>query len=238
MATNKPTASECVGQIFGDLKLLSDKSVRYPNPDSKRWMHRFLCVACDKETFQPFYAVCVQRRVVSCGCKHRQNCADGRATHGLLRHGEMPSEYRAFHNARNRCTNPKTAFYKDYGGRGIEFRFNSFQEFIDHIGFKPSPRHSIDRIDNDGHYEAGNVRWATPSQQAHNHRKNKFITIDGTTRVQSEWAAIAGIADRTISDRLRKGYCVRCAVFAPVQFRHGKPCGHDNPPENRVWRLK
>lgn len=237
MATNKPTAASLVGQTFGYLKLLSAKSERHPTPSSKRWKYRFLCTACGRETLQLFYVVCVERRVKSCGCKQIELAAEGRATHGYLRGGSS-AEYTAFQNARNRCTKPNTTHYEDYGGRGIEFRFSSFKEFIAHLGPRPTQHHSIDRINNNGHYEPGNVRWATRLQQGQNTRKSWHITIDGVTRTQRQWAILAGIADRTISDRIKRGYCVKCAVFAPVEFRWGKPCGHTDSGNNRVWRLK
>ncbi len=86
--------------------------------------------------------------------------------HGMYR----ASEYRAYCAAKYRCNNPNDASYQEYGGRGIEFRFKSFDEFIQHIGPKPDPKLSLDRIDNNGNYEIGNVRWATSSQQLSNKR--------------------------------------------------------------------
>lgn len=76
--------------------------------------------------------------------------------------------YNSYMMAKDRCRNHKSKKYKDYGGRGIEFRFNSFAEFFAHLGQKPTPLHSLDRIDNEGHYEMGNVRWATKSEQMSN----------------------------------------------------------------------
>jgi hypothetical protein len=71
------------------------------------------------------------------------------------------SEYNAYIDAKQRCTNPKNGSYRNYGGRGIQFLFTSFEQFIKHIGPKPTPQHSLDRFpNNDGHYEPGNVRWA------------------------------------------------------------------------------
>ncbi len=88
----------------------------------------------------------------------------------------MPVEYRAWYQMIYRCTNPKFPQWKDYGGRGIsvcaEWR-NSFTAFFEHVGPRPSPQHSFDRIDNDGNYEPGNVRWATRSQQNSNQRRTK-----------------------------------------------------------------
>lgn len=76
-------------------------------------------------------------------------------------------------SARARCINGN----KNYGGRGIEFRFDSVYEaamwVINNLGVRPSPAHSIDRIDNNGHYEAGNLRWATVSEQNLNKRAYK-----------------------------------------------------------------
>ena len=79
------------------------------------------------------------------------------------------AEYQAYMRAKGRCTNPSYSNYADYGGRGIEFKFESFGEFIQHLGPRPDGL-SLDRIDNDGDYEAGNVRWATFEQQCASRR--------------------------------------------------------------------
>jgi hypothetical protein len=71
--------------------------------------------------------------------------------------------------AKARCTNPKNKDWKHYGGRGIKFLFKSFREFLAHIGPRPAGK-TLDRIKNDGHYEPGNVRWATWKEQAANRR--------------------------------------------------------------------
>jgi hypothetical protein len=78
-------------------------------------------------------------------------------------------EERAYNAAKSRCLNPKAQAWKDYGGRGIEFRFTSFQQFFAELGPRPEGM-SLDRKDNDGHYEPGNVRWATPAVQLENRR--------------------------------------------------------------------
>jgi hypothetical protein len=87
-------------------------------------------------------------------------------------------EYRAWKQARQRCRNPHNPDYHHYGGRGIEFRFETFRDFLNALktaenptGLRPSPQHSLDRYpNNDGHYEIGNMRWATLSEQRLNRR--------------------------------------------------------------------
>ena len=81
-------------------------------------------------------------------------------------------EYRAYIDAKSRCNNPNSGRYYTHGGRGIKFLFNSFDEFFAAVGPRPDGM-TLDRIDNDGHYEAGNLRWATPSQQVSNRRRYK-----------------------------------------------------------------
>ena len=88
------------------------------------------------------------------------------------------SEWLAYANAKQRCVNPKRPSYKDYGGRGILFLFKNFREFIEHIKPKPWPGLTLDRIDNNGHYEIGNVRWTTQKQQCSTgHRRAKKSSV-------------------------------------------------------------
>ncbi len=96
----------------------------------------------------------------------------GRKTHGLTReNGKHTPTFMAYMNAKMRCKSPQ-AYVKwhNYGGRGIEFRFSSFEEFYADVGEKPSPGLSLDRIDNNGHYEPGNVRWTDWTTQNANRR--------------------------------------------------------------------
>ncbi len=93
------------------------------------------------------------------------------ATHGLSRRNPV---YHICQAAKSRCQNPNNPNYENYGGRGIQFKWETAGEtaqwIIEHLGEKP-PGKSLDRIDNDGHYEPGNLRWATPKEQALNQRK-------------------------------------------------------------------
>src|SRR5438876_5129867 len=91
-----------------------------------------------------------------------------RRTHGMSR----TSEWGTYNGAKQRCTNPNLDSYPYYGGRGIEFRFDSFEQWYAELGDKPEPKHlySVDRKDNDGHYEPGNVRWALKTTQLSNRR--------------------------------------------------------------------
>jgi len=105
----------------------------------------------------------------SCGCiVLSANCPDSATRYG----GTKTPEWTSFHAAKKRCNPKHAAQFPDYEGRGTEFRFINFQEFLAHIGPRPEPKfdYSLDRIDNDGHYELGNVRWATKKEQARNRR--------------------------------------------------------------------
>lgn len=107
----------------------------------------------------------------SCGCLQR---AGNHFLHGESRSGAWTSEYRAWVNMNTRCQNPNATRFKDWGGRGISVFAawrNDYPAFLGYVGRKPSPRHSLDRFpDVNGNYEPGNVRWATPEQQAQNTR--------------------------------------------------------------------
>lgn len=105
--------------------------------------------------------------VKSCGCLLRE--ADQGITHGL----SHAPEYIVWLSMKRRCSNPKNESFKYYGGRGIKVCdrwLHSFENFLDDMGSRPSPEHSIDRINVDGDYEPSNCRWATLSEQARNKR--------------------------------------------------------------------
>lgn len=132
----------------------------------------------------------------SCGCLQKEWASNfakhliaENITHGL----SSTPEYAAYANAKDRCINSNNQSWKDYGGRGIEFRFASFEQFIAHIGRKPSSDFSLDRIDNDSHYMIGNVQWSTESQQKWNRRIPK--------RRQSGFSSVSGLKGVTPKGR-------------------------------------
>jgi hypothetical protein len=116
----------------------------------------------------------------NCGCKQlpRARVSSGKKypNDKYISIGKPTAELRTYNGAKSRCTQLDNSCY---GGRGIQFRFNSFEEFLTEIGKRPSSLHSIDRIDNDGHYEKGNVRWATTKEQAANRRTEERAVLDG-----------------------------------------------------------
>ncbi len=106
-----------------------------------------------------------------------------------------PKLYHLWNNMNQRCYNPKTQYYNLYGGRGIrvckrwsigEDGKTGYQCFVQDVGMRPTDQHSIDRINTNGNYEPGNVRWATKREQSLNRRiqsNNKTghvgVSIDG-----------------------------------------------------------
>ena len=77
-------------------------------------------------------------------------------------------EYKSYDHARQRCTNPNHNKFYFYGDRGVKFKFTNFSQWWAELGKKPTPSHTVDRIDGNGNYEVGNVRWATKQEQANN----------------------------------------------------------------------
>jgi len=104
--------------------------------------------------------------VCDCACLNDETRSLRASTHGASR----TVEYRAYQEAKRRCMNPVRPEYPYYGGRGIKFLFQTFEEFLNDVGAKPSPQHELDRKNNEGHYEVGNVHWVTHSQQMRNRR--------------------------------------------------------------------
>lgn len=107
----------------------------------------------------------------SCGCLHDDAARERLTTHGKCK----TAEYRSWCAMLSRCTDPNSKVFSDYGGRGITVceRWREFENFLEDLGEKPTPNHSIDRVNNNGDYEPTNCRWATRTQQARNRRARK-----------------------------------------------------------------
>ncbi len=164
---------DMVGKTFGSLTVLRRATKRETaGRQACRW-YEVLC-ACGSKKLVVGYAM---RRgtTISCGCY----AIERSTTHGHSKQGQRSAEYEAWCGMIKRCENPNRPDFPDYGGRGIKIckRWRgSFQLFLDDMGERPSPKHSIDRIKNDKGYSPSNCQWATSKQQANNRRKRRPST--------------------------------------------------------------
>lgn len=159
---------------------------------------------------------------ISCGCLAREKNRARLTTHGRSRVSDPT--YRSWYSMKSRCCNPTDRGYSDYGGRGIEVcgRWHRFENFLADMGERPAGT-SLDRFpDNNGNYEPGNCRWATPVQQHRNTRYNVNLTIDGKTRCVAEWSQISGIGATCIHLRLKRGWEASRAVYQPSRCKNGR----------------
>jgi hypothetical protein len=143
----------------------------------------------------------------SCGCAK------------LTRGGDSASpEYNAWRGMICRCYNSEDPGFKHYGERGIsvcdEWRA-SYEMFLGHVGRRPGSEYSIGRIDNDGNYEPGNVRWETREQQQNNTRANVWIEYDGKRLTCAQWERHVGLPAGMIASRLARGWTGMRAITTP-----------------------
>lgn len=140
-------------------------------------------------------------RVQSCGCLNR-DVRNAPKTHGK-RHTRT---WVIWSNMVQRCTNPNSTSYQDYGARGITVceRWREFVNFYADMGDVPVGL-TLDRIENDKGYEPGNCRWATRTEQALNKRTNRLLEVAGVTKPLKVWCTELGIPYWTAHARLRRG---------------------------------
>lgn len=200
---------DLTGQVFGRLTVLDRAE------NDKHGQARWRC-RCD----------CGKGRIVvsrtlrdgqsqSCGCRHREIIT----THGGSQGND---EYWVWAQMRSRCTNPAHAEWENYGGRGISVCdrwLDSYANFITDVGARPEGKRngravfSIDRIDNDGDYKPGNVRWTTQAAQTRNSRSNHNITHGGVTLCLTDWAEKLGIPQTTLHGRIHLGWSDHEVLF-------------------------
>lgn len=171
------------GQSFGRLTVVE----RAPSRKVGRKWHGYWKCQCECGT-----ETVVQRSSLtsgatrSCGCLFIEYQSERAETHG----GSRTPEYKIWAAIIQRCTNPNQAAYKDYGGRGIRICDQwraSFKQFISDVGWRPEPGLELDRQDNNGHYEPGNVRWVTKEK---NRQNRTFVSRAEAESLKAEVAAL------------------------------------------------
>ena len=203
-----PNAIDLTGHRYGALVVQALGPPYRPPSGADRGARMWLCQCdCGRRT-------AVMGRNLRNG--HTTSCGCRRVRHGEYVGDSLASpELAAWHSMIGRCTNRNSHAWHRYGGRGIrvcERWRSSFADFLADMGRRPSDRHSIDRIDNDGHYEPANCRWATKVEQGVNRGNNRRITARGKSLTAPEWSRLTGLHRDTIASRLARGWDPERAV--------------------------
>lgn len=202
---------DLAGQKFNRLTVLS--IVGRDSRGRATWLCR---CECGNTVVARSYKL-VSGKTKSCGCRHKEAAREnGKAsgTHGM----HLEPEYSAWHSMKGRCLNPNHHDFHNYGGRGITVceRWLKFENFYADMGKRPEGK-SLDRFpNNDGNYEPGNCRWATPKEQSNNRRSNVFIEFGAVRKTKTEWAREIGISFESLCKRLKKWSLERALTEKPT----------------------
>jgi hypothetical protein len=194
------------GKVFGRLTVLH-RSTQSGRP---KWVCKCSCGTMTTVRSDHLRSGCT----TSCGCLNLEHSAQRGLRHGL----SGTPEYNTWSAMIARCESEGNPAWSWYGGRGIKvcprWRRSVVAFYLD-VGPRPEG-HSLDRIDNNGNYEPGNVRWATHREQMRNTSRNKLITAHGKTKTQLDWARATGIDPALIHRRLKRGWKPGAAVNTPA----------------------
>lgn len=162
--------------------------------------------SCDRRVLKPVGASSLKGGdSISCGCYNDELLIARVTTHGKSSRGDRTPEYNAWQNMRRRC-GPAYEQAKDYHDRGIavcERWRNDFAAFLKDMGERPSPKHTVERKDNNLGYSPENCIWATRATQLRNKRNNNNLEFRGRTMCQQDWAKELGITSATLIYRIR-----------------------------------
>jgi hypothetical protein len=189
---------DITGQKFGNLTAVC----RVPNR-GRRTVWKFRC-DCGTEKEIVIDGV-VSLKTRSCGCLLAAVTRARSLKHGGTTGYKASPEYKAWCHAKSRCENPLDKKFYTYGARGVKMCkewSEDFAKFRDYVGPRPDA-HTLDRIDVNGNYEPGNVRWATSAEQARNRTQNIYVEIDGERMVLKDAARRLSVNYKTLHALIR-----------------------------------
>lgn len=143
----------------------------------------------------------------SCGCLAKKIVSESSIKHGHNTNKGQSPTYVSWRSMLRRCSDKNHNSYHNYGGRGIKVctRWKQFENFLSDMGERPNGM-TLDRKDVDGDYCVENCKWASPTEQGFNMRKNRMITYRGKTQTVAQWARELNINDGTIRARLSRDW--------------------------------
>jgi hypothetical protein len=145
---------------------------------------------------------------------------------------EFPIEFRCWSQMKQRCYNPNSPNYKYYGARGVVVceqwlvRGSGFATFLEDMGARPTPHHSIERRNVEGIYEPANCYWATTKVQANNTRRSVYLKYGGKKQTLQQWSEELGIPYDRIRGRYRYGWPVE-KILTIKKDQHSKERRND-----------
>ncbi len=157
----------------------------------------------------------------SCGCIDGENGKRRLTTHGMT----YSRENAIWRGMLNRCRNPKSKAYANYGGRGINVCdewTNNFMTFYTDMGPCPDKNSTIDRTDNNKNYCKENCKWTSRAEQNRNKRNSRLITYNGKTQCIVDWDKELGFRCGVIGKRLKRGWTLEQAMTLPEKYRFSK----------------
>jgi hypothetical protein len=233
-----PKWKDIIGKTYGELTVI-DHAPNRPRKDREgQFFKMWLCeCVCGKRVEVETQNL---KRNPSCGCKKREKISrahkgnkyhllrktiappPSNRRHGHTAGGKTTPEFRAWTGMQTRCNNPCEGDAACYAGVTVCERWTGkegFQNFLADMGPRPSPKHSIDRIEGAKGYGPVNCRWATKKEQSQNRKNVIWLTHNGKTQCAADWAKELGLGKDTVRVRYRKGLPVE-RILSPERVPH------------------
>lgn len=185
-----------------------------------RWYVLTLCECGTKKAMREDYInkAIKDKMEISCGCLQKEKVQQTGFKNKKYDYNRAKMQS-AYKNMLDRCYNPERPEYCNYGGRGIVV-CNSWlkdkEQFIMDVGIPVKDSYQLDRVDNNGNYEPGNVRWVSVTENVRNRRNTIKLTVDGETKSLAEWCQISGNPYHTVKKRIYSGWSHKAAIFNEI----------------------